>query len=595
VNYVRHRPGRDRDGKEREFFGADHDLVPDHEVKEAISRQGRAGVTIHRMILSPGVAGADVQDYTRDVMQQLASRKGIDLEWYGVVHNNTDNPHCHVVLMGKGRDGRYVKMSKEDLGAARQYGDKHLEKHRLVEKEREPGRGDPWSLLVSKEQREAAGKFLSALKAGVKEFNKEYSRVMAGGKKEEKPPEKQPTAREREEGALGKVPTFDEFLVKRIDRDERARAKEDKKWKKYYQPVYVDYCKDSDYEGLLPVKYDRTCDIGTLRGLTRERHEGEPAAMAIPKEDMARVREWIVEKEKDSKQLDREAAKVKDITVRIAGRAETRLSVFSSLEEMKEFKRLDGRNDIYLTEPERRALNAWIEDKAEGRMPSLSDKDSRERKKPTADKELLDKRQLEGYQKEGKQIDRQEQLAETDRLKAQKENLQKQRTELSKIERERPTVDGQYTEKWGASKSALAAGPMGATSGGLRDLGPNEALRLIKIGISDAKVRKEQKEEVARAGKSQLDLAEKNKGLVDNKVTTELKVPPKPESKLASKTDPQPEPKKEAPTTQSPERGEQQKLSKEAESFLREIEERKQKERDRDPNRDPGSFDEWIK
>jgi hypothetical protein len=77
---------------------------------------------------------------------------------------------------------------------------------------------------------------------------------------------------------------------------------------------------------------------------------------------------------------------------------------------------------------------------------------------------------------------------------------------------------------------------------------------------------------------------EKNKALVDTKGTKAVQ---KPESPV--------EPKKDGPGPQKPERGEQEKLSKEAESFLREIEERKQKERDRDPNRDPSKWDEYTR
>ena len=103
VNYVAFRPGKDKDkdSKPREFFSSDQDKVAGEAVKEAIDKQPKYGVLAHKFILSPGVEGADVQQYTKAVMQDLSRRKGVELEWYGIVHENTANPHCHVIVMGR--------------------------------------------------------------------------------------------------------------------------------------------------------------------------------------------------------------------------------------------------------------------------------------------------------------------------------------------------------------------------------------------------------------------------------------------------------------------------------------------------------------
>lgn len=69
-----------------------------------------------RIIISPE-RGGDIPDmtaYVREVMQRVekdlaasgAIEPGTKLQWIGINHHNTDNPHAHVVLRGKQEDGR---------------------------------------------------------------------------------------------------------------------------------------------------------------------------------------------------------------------------------------------------------------------------------------------------------------------------------------------------------------------------------------------------------------------------------------------------------------------------------------------------------
>jgi type IV secretory pathway VirD2 relaxase len=69
-----------------------------------------------RIIISPE-RGGDIPDmtaYVRDVMQRVEKdlavagviEPGTKLQWIGINHHNTDNPHAHVVLRGKLDDGR---------------------------------------------------------------------------------------------------------------------------------------------------------------------------------------------------------------------------------------------------------------------------------------------------------------------------------------------------------------------------------------------------------------------------------------------------------------------------------------------------------
>ena len=63
-------------------------------------------------------------------MSDLEERQGVDLHWYAVHHENTDNPHVHVLLAGAGEQGETgklepVKLYAEDYQFLRERGHDH--------------------------------------------------------------------------------------------------------------------------------------------------------------------------------------------------------------------------------------------------------------------------------------------------------------------------------------------------------------------------------------------------------------------------------------------------------------------------------------
>src|SRR5262249_27977417 len=48
---------------------------------------------------------SDLKAFTRDLMAQAERDLDTRLDWIGVDHWNTDNPHVHVIVRGKGDDG----------------------------------------------------------------------------------------------------------------------------------------------------------------------------------------------------------------------------------------------------------------------------------------------------------------------------------------------------------------------------------------------------------------------------------------------------------------------------------------------------------
>ncbi len=57
-------------------------------------------------------------------MQKLGGEKGLDLQWVGVEHNNTNHHHINVVVFGKDKNGKDVRIDKKDYPKIKDYGDR---------------------------------------------------------------------------------------------------------------------------------------------------------------------------------------------------------------------------------------------------------------------------------------------------------------------------------------------------------------------------------------------------------------------------------------------------------------------------------------
>jgi type IV secretory pathway VirD2 relaxase len=68
-----------------------------------------------RFIVSPEDAEqlSDLRAFTRDLMVQAERDLGTKLDWVGIDHWNTDNPHIHVIVRGKGDDGRDLVIARD--------------------------------------------------------------------------------------------------------------------------------------------------------------------------------------------------------------------------------------------------------------------------------------------------------------------------------------------------------------------------------------------------------------------------------------------------------------------------------------------------
>ncbi len=67
-----------------------------------------------RFIVSPEEgADLDLTAYTRDLMSQIEKDLGRELDWAAVNHYNTENPHTHIVIRGRDKRGKELRMDRE--------------------------------------------------------------------------------------------------------------------------------------------------------------------------------------------------------------------------------------------------------------------------------------------------------------------------------------------------------------------------------------------------------------------------------------------------------------------------------------------------
>lgn len=110
LDYLR-REGVTRDGEKARMFGPEADSI------DAKTFASRCADDRHhfRFILSPedAVDMEDLKRLTRELMTQAAKDLGTKLDWIGVDHWNTDNPHVHVILRGRAEDGQDLVIDRD--------------------------------------------------------------------------------------------------------------------------------------------------------------------------------------------------------------------------------------------------------------------------------------------------------------------------------------------------------------------------------------------------------------------------------------------------------------------------------------------------
>lgn len=260
VKYIQYRRGRDLEDGGREMFTDLENSADARTLRRMIREYEGNGVVIHKLTISPEVRPDDPREFTREVMHQLGSEKGLDLDWWAVCHRNTEHHHIHVVVMPKDGEGRTVRFDKADYNRLKEFGDRHLERTQYAD----------WRFAeILREERD-------------RERSKERKLQLER--------QRQERIRNGEE-----LP----WLHRKIIREELQPYQ---KWRND-QPKEPE--QSFDYMG---ERYSKADGYERLAGLRRHLHESTDKSLRLPKDDYRRLTNWIEEKDRArfSGEIDRQ-------------------------------------------------------------------------------------------------------------------------------------------------------------------------------------------------------------------------------------------------------------------------------------------------
>jgi hypothetical protein len=170
LKYIEHRmkhidyPGKTENESrdDHRIFTKDEDRVARSTAVEDVMNHAHKQVAYHKILLSPAQDEhvADWREWTRGVMDDLEKKQGRELHWYAVYHNNTDNPHVHVVLAGSGNNlesgnREVVKIYQKDFDLLRQSGTARSDRdwyRQIEERLKEEDRQDQAEMARSQER-----------------------------------------------------------------------------------------------------------------------------------------------------------------------------------------------------------------------------------------------------------------------------------------------------------------------------------------------------------------------------------------------------------------------------------------------------------
>ncbi|MCQ9156825.1 relaxase/mobilization nuclease domain-containing protein [Acidomonas methanolica] len=110
IAYLR-REGVTRDGEKAHLFDAEKEVADDRAFAERCADDRHH----FRFIVSPEDAAKmdDLRGFARELMQDMERDLGTKLDWIGIDHWNTDNPHVHILVRGVADDGKDLVISRD--------------------------------------------------------------------------------------------------------------------------------------------------------------------------------------------------------------------------------------------------------------------------------------------------------------------------------------------------------------------------------------------------------------------------------------------------------------------------------------------------
>lgn len=336
ANYVAYRPGKDKEQEKRSFFDAKRQNIKPDEVKEKIEKLNHKGVLIHKLILSPGEQSVDMHEFTRSVMKRIGQKKGSQLEFWAVIHDNTDHQHAHIIISGKDQDGHRLRLKKGDYDFIRETGDEIVDRLKDVEVAPEKQPAQPSKLM----------QFFTKLGLPVKKIDQ---------------PDKGKSDAEKKDYELNLIgePVSSEQKLKQL-RKEHSRKKQIEEKRNATITVYHTF---------VPEEYSSRSSKEELLELCQEYDAGFLQDQ-ISKRQRKMLGEWIDNWEKwqkESEKIDRISAakshKITRLEVEFDADNNKTFSKESKLSELERLVKQNDAGDVYLNAVEEKTLNRWIASK----------------------------------------------------------------------------------------------------------------------------------------------------------------------------------------------------------------------------------------
>jgi hypothetical protein len=340
VKYLQFRPGKDPDSDpHRSFFSKEEEAINYREIFHHIDAQKKPYALIHRIVLSPGVEGVDMQAYTKEVMYDLSRSLGRELVWWAIEHDNTAHRHAHIVVLGTDAVGRPVHFRRRDYDAGRRSGDEYLEREPAGQKAQEKNTERLFQKLAR--------------------ITRQALYAIAGRRDEGQARLDYRTRLQLLEAeSLGSGCEPSEAAMKRLKRIERLEEKLDDQWQQYSRPIEIKYTHPKLQEKAI---YTWRSPLSALRELELEYLAGDLfVCQSMNRQDYDRLVQWIKHGHFERKKLASAAADIVAIEFDYAEAPSRRFDAGSALSELKEVQQMHAAGIIHLQEEEQMAVGNWI-------------------------------------------------------------------------------------------------------------------------------------------------------------------------------------------------------------------------------------------
>lgn len=99
-------------GNDRPQWITDKEQVKEKELRSEI-RSWAGDKHYFNVVISPEKgAELDLAQYTKEIVSELEKELNTELTWYACAHYDTDNPHVHLLIRGKKKDGKELRIPK---------------------------------------------------------------------------------------------------------------------------------------------------------------------------------------------------------------------------------------------------------------------------------------------------------------------------------------------------------------------------------------------------------------------------------------------------------------------------------------------------